>query len=403
MSTDTSELERFSVDPGRGFLPANDPPWRLPSEFSSWEAIAADLPKLLVTQQLKPALDRLPVLDASPLVGADLERAMMLLSFLGHGYAWETWRDAINDRIPAGVAVPWYQVSQALGRPPVLSYASYALNNWRRIDPSRPIELGNLALLQNFLGGLDEEWFVAVHVAIEATAAPALAAIWRAQAAVASDDSAALESDLSAVAVSLDAMQRILLRMPENCDPYMYYHRVRPYIHGFTEHPIVYEGVDAYRGQPRAFFGETGAQSTIISALDAALGVEHSEDELRVYLTRMRDYMPVGHRAFLRAIETRPSIRRYVLNASASSAQLREAYDDCLRLVRDFRAKHLEYAAAYIQKQRQPGTYNSTSYGTGGTPFMKYLKKHRDETARHLVGMAPENDSPGGPSNGEPR
>lgn len=386
MSKDTNELERFSVDPDRGFLPAEDPARRLPSEFSAWEEIAADLPKLLATRQLKPVLDRLPVLDASPREGVEIERAMLLLSFFGHGYVWENWQESVNDRIPAGVAVPWYQVSQALGRPPVLSYASYALHNWRRIDAARPIELGNLALLQNFLSGLDEEWFVAVHVAIEAAAAPALAALWRAQAAVAANDSASLESDLRTIAASLDAMYRILLRMPENCDPYIYYHRVRPYIHGFTEHPIVYEGADAYRGQPRAFFGETGAQSAIVPALDAALGVEHSDDELRIYLTRMRDYMPVGHRAFLGAIESRPSIRRYVLNAPASSARLREAYDDCLRLVRDFRAKHLEYAAAYVQKQHQPGAYNSTTYGTGGTPFMKYLKKHRDETARHLMG-----------------
>lgn len=401
--SDANDLQRFSVDPERGFLPAKDPARLLPSEFSAWEAIAADLPKLLATRRLKLTLDRLPILDPSPLEGAERERAMLLLSFFGHGYAWENWREAINERIPAGVAVPWYQVSQALGRPPVLSYASYALNNWRRLDPTRPVELGNLALLQNFLGGLDEEWFVAVHVAIEAAAAPALAAIWRAQTAIASDDSDALESDLRTIAVALDAMHRILLRMPENCDPYVYYHRVRPYIHGFTEHPIVYEGVDAYRGQPRAFFGETGAQSTIVPALDAALGIEHTSDDLRVYLTRMRDYMPIGHRAFLGAVENRPSIRRYVLNSSASSARLREAYDDCLQRVRDFRAKHLEYAAAYIQKQSQPGAYNSTTYGTGGTPFMKYLKKHRDETARHAIGTSQTIDSPDGLPNDEPR
>ncbi len=45
-----------------------------------------------------------------------------------------------------------------LGRPPVLSYASYALDNWRRIDRKNPIDLGNIALLQNFLGGQDEEY-----------------------------------------------------------------------------------------------------------------------------------------------------------------------------------------------------------------------------------------------------
>jgi hypothetical protein len=33
------------------------------------------------------------------------------------------------------------------------------------------------AAVQNFLGGMDEEWFRLVHVAIEAAAAPAIAAL----------------------------------------------------------------------------------------------------------------------------------------------------------------------------------------------------------------------------------
>jgi indoleamine 2,3-dioxygenase len=49
--------------------------------------------------------------------------------------------------------VPWYELSEQLGRPPVLSYASYALDNWRRLDPNAPIELGNIVLLQTFWQG----------------------------------------------------------------------------------------------------------------------------------------------------------------------------------------------------------------------------------------------------------
>ena len=62
-----------------------------------------------------------------------------------------------------------------LGREPILSYASYALWNWRRLDESGPIALGNIALLQHFLGGLDEAWFILIHVDIERRAGAALA------------------------------------------------------------------------------------------------------------------------------------------------------------------------------------------------------------------------------------
>src|SRR5690606_9369289 len=86
-----------------------------------------------------------------------------------------------RNRVPAVLAAPWYAVAEQLGRPPVLSYASYALHNWRRIDPAEPIELGNICLLQNFMAGLDEEWFILIHVAIEAQAGAGLFALIQAQ------------------------------------------------------------------------------------------------------------------------------------------------------------------------------------------------------------------------------
>ena len=53
---------------------------------------------------------------------------------------------------------------------------------------------------------------------------------------------------------------------------------------------MVYEGVDAFGGRPQLFRGETGAQSGVVPALDAALGVPHAADPLRTYLMEMRDY-----------------------------------------------------------------------------------------------------------------
>jgi indoleamine 2,3-dioxygenase len=73
---------------------------------------------------------------------------------------------------------------------------------------------------------------------------------------------------------------------------------------------------------------------------------------------------------------------------SDRSQGLVDAYDECVELVRGFRAKHLEYAATYIQHQAQAGATNPTEVGTGGTPFMRYLKKHRDETAEHSIPSA---------------
>lgn len=384
-----SNLAAFEISPARGFLPDPDPLRQLPDEFHAWEQIAGELPKLLIAGQLRTALDALPPVSTTSLrTRPRLERAMLLLSYFGHAYVWGGAKPAA--RLPPGIAVPWFDVAQRLGRPPVLSYASYALHNWRRLDPSGPIALGNIVLLQEFLGGMDEEWFILVHVEIEAVAAAALAAIGPAQQGVLADQPLRVEEALAAMAAALGAMHSTLLRMTERCDPYIYFHRVRPYIHGWKDQPalpegLLYEGVEAYGGQPRQFRGETGAQSSIAPALDAALGIVHKDDPLRAYLAEMRGYMPPRHRDFVASVERGPSVRDYVLSRRGERPSLRSAYNECVRWLGAFRSKHVEYAGGYIHRQAQRSAANPTDVGTGGTPFMPYLKKHLDETAAHLI------------------
>ena len=385
-----AELQAYDVDRERGFLPVWDPLARLPEQFAAWEELGTDLPKLLMTNALRERIAKLPTHDAAHLGDARAaRRAMAILSFLGHAYVWGGAEAARI--IPACLAKPWHQVASMLGRPPVLSYASYALDNWRTVDPTRPIELGNIVLLQNFLGGQDEEWFVLVHVAIEARAAPALAAMTAAQKAVAQDSPSAVAAELAIIASTLATLHGILQRMPERCDPYVYYRRVRPYLHGWADHPslpdgVAYEGVAAYGGAPQKFRGETGAQSSIIPSLDAALKIVHADDPLRRYLREMLDYMPPQHRAFIRAIESGPCVRDYVVRCGSAHRELRDAYNAAIEGVEGFRSTHLEFARRYIINQTRVGQKNPTDVGTGGTPFGRYLKKHRDETTRHRLG-----------------
>lgn len=379
-------LSGYEIDTERGFLPPWDPVRELPQALSPWDEYAYALPKLLVSGRVRHFLRQIPLLDPAPHLETDGQwrRAMQALSYLGHAWVWG--ESTPSDTLPANIALPWYAVAQRLGRPPVLSYASYALDNWYRLDPAGPIVLDNIALLQNFLGGLDEEWFILIHVAIEAVAAPALQAIPSLVEAVSGGDTAAAEQALARIADALEKMYAILLRMPEGCDPYIYYHRVRPYIHGWKNNPalpegLYYEGIEAYAGKPRQFRGETGAQSGIIPALDAALGVQHADDPLRAYLREMLDYMPPAHRQFVLDVEA-VGIRR---DFFATTPALRELYNTCLHWIERFRSKHLEYAAQYIARQHQLSEANPTAVGTGGTPFMPYLAKHRDETQAHKI------------------
>jgi indoleamine 2,3-dioxygenase len=197
--------------------------------------LSREMPKLLSTRQVRQFIEEQPsLLPSAPSSWHEDEyrAAMRILSFAGHAYVWETpGKPAV--KLPSQLARPWYEIAQKLGRPPVLSYASYALDNWRRLDRTKPIQLDNIVLLQNFLGGLDEEWFVVVHIQIERQAGRGLEGLLLAINAASKGKNDEVLLGLQDLASAQTAMRDTLLRMKERCDPYVYYTRVRPYIHGW--------------------------------------------------------------------------------------------------------------------------------------------------------------------------
>ena len=374
----------------QGFLPQKVPSKSYSVQSESCDRIqeiASNLPKLLLTGKVQSAINKLSLKDLSiddlliNQASQDLKLAMSHLSFIAHAYIWGDNKP--NESIPSVLANPWVKAANNQGRPPILSYASYCLDNWFLIDPDEPISLENVGLINNFLGGVDEDWFVTIHVCIENAAADAMAAC--AEIAMLETDSPESKSNelLNTIVRSMKKVNQIFARMPEKCDPYIYYHRVRPFIFGTKDNPDLKNGL-IYKGefdnQPQFFRGETGAQSSIIPSLDGALQITHTKDHLRHYLNEMRDYMPPKHREFMEVLEKNSQVKKII----KESAKLTSLYNDCLEEIRAFRAMHLEYAGTYIFKQAQIknpfGRGGSTITGTGGTPFMAYLKKHRDET-----------------------
>ena len=382
-----AKIADYGITEEFGYLPSYDPAQSLSAGNEEWDQFGKDLPKLLMGTNFRKRVNALPKFNIDKLNGeAEIQRAMLVLSYIGQAYQWSDNKAATV--MPEVLAKPWYEVGKLVGRPPILSYQSYASDNWRRFDKTGPIECGNIGLLQCFLGGQDEEWFILIHIDIEKKAGKALKAIEQAQEAVVAQDAEKVEAALIKMRAALTAMYEVLGRMPERCDPYIYFHRVRPYIFGWRNNPslpdgVVYEGVDEYKGVGQKFRGETGAQSAIIPAMDGVLGIEHEKDELREYLMEMRTYMPPKHVAFIQAVEAGPSVRNFVTTIKKSS--LTQVFNDCIELVANFRAMHLEYAGTYIHAQAQATPGNPSAVGTGGTPFMIYLRKHRDETKKQTV------------------
>ena len=354
--------------------------------------IANELPKLLLTNNVQNKINKLKVNELSVDIllknksEKEINLAMSHLSFIAHAFMWGGNKP--EKILPEVISKPWVKLSKYLGRPPILSYASYCLDNWYKVNQQEPISLDNVALINNFLGGVDEDWFVTIHVCIEDAASEAIDAAYKLSKLNESNNVDDFNTNLKKILTSLKNVNNIFSKMPEKCDPYIYYHRVRPYIFGTKDNPDLKKGLiyeNQFNNKPQFYRGETGAQSSIIPFLDGALGIYHSNDNLRHYLNEMRDYMPPKHRKMIEDVEKRSKAKDLI----SQSKKLMNVYNNCLEEIRKFRAMHLEYAATYIHKQAQVhntfGTGGSTIRGTGGTPFMRYLKKHRDETQKHKV------------------
>ena len=351
------------------------------------ENLACSIPKLLLTNKIRKQIDNLPDSffshDLSKYSEEELRLLNVQFSFLAHAYVWG---DLVPSKILCkAIAKPWSDISNMLGRPPILSYASYCLDNWHKINQDEGVNLDNVALNYNFLGGIDEDWFVTIHVCIEHAANKAIQSAFNIALKTETSDcnEKVLLGELTSIKEAMLEVNYIFRKMPEKCDPYIYYHRVRPYIFGWKNNPALPDGLiyeSCFDEKPQLFRGETGAQSSIVPTLDALLNVVHERDELREYLDEMKSYMPPSHRELIKFIEDTSKVKEQVSN----NKMLMELYDDCCQEISIFRSQHLRYAADYIHNQSTKSTLfgsgGSKVRGTGGTPFMKYLKKHRDET-----------------------
>ncbi|MCJ1341002.1 hypothetical protein MMC09_006298 [Bachmanniomyces sp. S44760] len=430
-------LDDYDLSSTNGFLPSQLPLERLPDPYySRWEAVLANLQPLLLSKRLREVVDGLPILSTSRLQHpAEWRRAYLLLAFMTHGYMWGGERPA--ERIPLPISIPFLEVCHHLELPPVATYSGLCLWNFRPIFPNEPIDsLENLSTLATFTGSLDESWFYLVSVAIEARGAPIIPLMLNAIAAARIHDSRTVTECLHSFAERLDELATLLQRMYENCDPHVFYHRIRPFLAGSKNmadaglpNGVIYEdgsGTETYS----QYGGGSNAQSSLIQFFDIILGVEHrptgerrnesssSEAEGTAppsrhnFIQDMRSYMPGPHSRFLEHVSNVANIREYV-DSHRSNRALSIAYDACLAMLRALRDKHIQMVSRYIivksresrshsrslspsatkapkpvnlaNAHRSPGTGNKKLRGTGGTALIPFLKQARDETGEPAI------------------
>ncbi len=358
--------KEFLISPSHGFLPENEPLVRLPRYYVAWDELGYNLPEIITADVLAEEVARLPMINTDKL-GSHLayERAMLVLSYISHAYLNDPEKP--KKKLPDVLAVPWSEVAERLDRPPVLSHASAVLHNWTLIYPDQPISLNNLAILQQYRGGVDEAWFFLVTVMIEFEGASIVNALINLY-EVREQNQDRQKQFLKNISEGIGNITNTLARMPDKCDPYVFYHQTRPFL--ATLQNVEYEKAQP---EPQTWFGGSAAQSSLIQALDIAFAVAHEEKHSAAFLINMRTYMPQPHRAFLEYLETVASIPDLLSQSSA---------EEELALVRkkllEFRKGHLKIFHQYIASQSKKAGPGDT--GTGGTDAAAFLKQLKNDT-----------------------
>ncbi|CAK5263874.1 unnamed protein product [Mycena citricolor] len=442
----STSRDDYDIDEVTGFLPPSPPP-RLSGPFALWEQALTEartgvflwddqsedssgkrlsseawrsrilsvsrLPALMICAQ---HLSKLPVIDTNVLRGnlRGLHRAHAVLAFLTH-YFVHSAPPAGSDLpcvVPKALAIPFVTVSRDLGIAPVLTYADTVLWNYELIDAAQPASAINIEYLNTFSGTEDEAHFYCTSAMVELRGVEILNIIDEFASLPDLHDLSAiskLSRDLTRLVGVVTDISDIIQSVRDNVDPHVFYHTIRRWFNGSdangTSSPgWVYEGVSD--SDKLDLSGPSGAQSSIIHALDLFLDVDHklhlrrlpppSADNRRSdtgFMERMRRYMPGKHRDYLHCLANSP---RSIRELAERTPALREPYDSAVMALKKLRDLHMRIACRYIitMSRSNPSAACPVaammdkvqkSRGTGGNELAALLKASRDATRRTLL------------------
>ncbi|XP_056274027.1 indoleamine 2,3-dioxygenase 1 [Pseudoliparis swirei] len=393
-------LETYHVSEEFGFV-LQDPLEELPPYYQPWMDIALRVPELVHSHELRFHINKMPRLSSQFLqTHRELRLAHLALSMMTMGYNWQEGENNTVEILPRNLAVPYWEVSQRLGLPPILTHADVVLANWRKKDPEGPFDMENLELLCSLPGGDSTQGFFLVTLLVELAAVPALKNIPTVINGVRCGDSETVARALEDISQSIQDMTEKFKLIHVYVEPSVFYGVMRIYLSGWKDNPcmpkgLVYEGVQA---EPMEYSGGSAAQSSLLQCFDELLGVQH-EATSGAFLSRMRDYMPPAHKLLIQDISLQPSLKSFV--QQQASEKLNQAFQHCVAKLLALRSYHINVVSRFItvpaaharklrtlrnQRQELEGEMISRApialeeRGTGGSSIMCFLKTVRDQT-----------------------
>lgn len=287
-----------------------------------------------------------------------------------------------------------------------MEYAgSYALYNYRLVDPAQGLLYSNLRLIRAFEHGLDpsssEAGFVLTHVAMVSHSGLLISGVMTClnalNASIAVPDRRVFNKGLHETYTALSKINAVMETMWAVSKPRSYT-SFRTFIFGITSQSmfpngVVYEGVDDSSAQQ--FRGESGANDSMIPLMDNFCQIDMPDTPLTAILRDFRSYRPGDHRMFLEWVgeqSAEKGLRAFALGLDAERSppgdtdEDREAVAESRRLwlrilnqIRDFRWRHWCFAREYILKQTSHPT------ATGGSPIVTWLPNQLQAVMEDMI------------------
>ncbi|KZL79265.1 indoleamine -dioxygenase, partial [Colletotrichum incanum] len=340
-------------------------------------------PSVSVTRSLEiqTRINKLPTLGTKGLHGkAEWRRAYVILCFLAHGYIWASNPPA--EVLPPTITLPLLAISDFLEVPPVATYAALTLSS-----KTDKVQLEGLTVEHTFTGTDDKAWFYLVSVAMEAQGGRIISVATSALSHILERDYTAAIALLHSLAAKINNLSNILGRLHENCNPNVFFYKIRPFLQGGQESAGFFNRIfydkGSGKGSWRQLKGGSNGQSSLFHFLNIVLGVQYvliqtkaSKDfrdkASKCFFREMREYIPRSHRRFLSLFSDLPNLRDL------------EAYRQATRSLTRLRTKYLSIVARYIILPLRPTSQQPNNqeelYGTGATLLIPFLKQARDKT-----------------------
>ncbi|KAI8891186.1 hypothetical protein K501DRAFT_204705 [Backusella circina FSU 941] len=384
---DTSQM--FLVGKNNGFLPRSDPLAELPNEFSKLESLLRRMPLqlpdgspgLLASGQFGDAVrDELPLYNVDHIQDQRLLSALFRdYTFAASAYLLEPCDILYRSRsdyglgrkvLPKEIAVPLFKVAEKIKSKPFMEYAlSYALYNYKKLDPKGDLTYDNLALIRTFAGSESEKGFVLNHVTMVSHTPYLVRYAVGALEAVEKNDRAMFDQQMAGLNETYESINKEMEMMWTRSLPEDYI-KFRTFIMGTKNQPmfpdgVIYEGIS---DKPISHRGESGANDSIVPLGDNLLQITElmPENPLTAVLRDFRSYRPTNHREFLEYVQVRAKeldLRKFALEDPNSAALYLSNVDQ----IRAFRHRHWNFTKEYIIK------HTEHPVATGGSPIVTWL------------------------------